>query len=80
VSVLGAFNPDRVKAAGTLSSIVQGAQAVAKSQGAKSLVIQAVGVVSPKLAKSLVKQGFKETTIKVGKELVKAYEKIYEVK
>lgn len=78
-SVLGAFNPEGAKAAGTLNAIVEGAQAVAKSQGATSLTLQAVGVINPKLAALLVKQGFKQTTIKVGKEAVKAYEKKLEV-
>jgi len=49
-SVLGAFNPEGAKAAGTLNAIVSGAQAVAKSQGATSLTLQAVGVINPKLA------------------------------
>ena len=66
-------------AAGTLSSIMQGAQAVAREQGAKQLVIQAVGVVNQRLAGILANQGFKQTTIRVGKEAITAYERVLEV-
>jgi RHS repeat-associated protein len=79
-SVLGAFNQDGSKAAGTLGAILQGAQSVAKQQGASQLLLQAVGVVNPRLAEILITQRFKQTTIKVGKETVEAFEKIYEVK
>lgn len=78
-SILGAFNPDGVKAAGTLNAILQGAQAVAKEQGATSLTIQAVAVTNSKLAALLIQQGFAETTIKVGKETVKAFVKTIKV-
>jgi hypothetical protein len=57
----------------------QGAQAVAKEQGATSLTIQAVAVANPRLASLLLKQGFTETTIKVGKETVKAFVKTIKV-
>lgn len=38
-SVLGAFNQEGSKAAGTLGAVLQGAQAVAKQQGASQLII-----------------------------------------
>jgi len=79
-SVLGAFNQEGSKAAGTLGAILQGAQSVAKQQGASQLLLQAMGVVNPRLAEILIKQGFKRTTVKVGEETVEAFEKVYEVK
>ena len=45
--VLGAFNQDGSKAAGTLGAILQGARAVAKQQGASQLILQAVGRRQP---------------------------------
>jgi RHS repeat-associated protein len=79
-SILGAFNAEGPKSAGTLSAILQGSQALAKQEGASQLIVQAVGVVNPRLAEVLLKQGFKQTTVKVGKETITAFEKIYEVK
>jgi RHS repeat-associated protein len=78
-AVVGAYNADPKSASGTLSAIFQGAQDVAKQQGATSVTIQAVAVANPRLAKLLVNQGFKETTVKIGKETVKAYEKTFGV-
>ena len=78
-SVLGAFNAEGANAAGTLRAIMQGAQAVAKDQGARQLVLQAVGVVNQRLADILVRQGFRLTTVRIGKESVEAYEKVFKV-
>jgi hypothetical protein len=78
-SVLGAFNPESTKNAGTLRDIMQGAHAVAKQLGASQLLIQAVGVVNQRLAELLIKQGFKQNTIRVGNETIVVYEKIFEV-
>jgi RHS repeat-associated protein len=79
-AVLGAFNADAKETAGSIIAIMKGAQAVAKSEGATSLTIQAVGVVNPKLAALLANQGFKETTIKVAGEEVKAFVRTFEVR
>jgi hypothetical protein len=78
-SVLGAFNAEGSNATGTLRAIMQGAQAVAKDQGTRQLVLQAVGVVNQRLADILVKQGFRVTTVRIRKETVEAYEKVFEV-
>ena len=72
-SILGAYNRDGAKAAGTLSAILQGAQAVAKQEGATTLTIQALAVTNSQLAALLLKQGFTETTIKIGNETVRAF-------
>ena len=79
-SILGAFNVEGSKSAGTLGAILQGAQALAKQQGASQLIVQAVGVVNPRLAEILLKQGFKQTTVRIGKESITAFQKVYEVK